>query len=287
LLPIAQDPDSRQRRREVFDSWNTGGRKKGTSASLSLQQLEKGVQDLFKSEIGEDIEEVRTAVNYAWKAARKVAPSTKKGGAKRVDFKEFHAFIMAFRYYLELAELFDHLDALHEEDQKLSLRDCKQGLEKLEVWGVSSAMLDEEFKDVEFWTPKWKFPDFAKFCVGKRWSQMELELELDSDDEEVLVEEGKASLQDAADIADLRDRRRREGEELKEDRKQVLDMFAQWDSHQSGKISEAELARVIQTLNPDITAEACKTMFEEADVNNDGSIDYEEFCLWLFAQDEL
>merc|ERR1712187_1061263 len=133
---------------------------------------------------------------------------------------EFHAFIIAFRYYLELAELFEHLDACQEDDQKLSLRECRKGLEQLKVWGVTKEALESQFVGVDVWTPKWKFADFAKFCVEKRWAEMNLanELELDSDDEEVLVEAGKATLCEAADIS-AQAERRREAEELLENRK--------------------------------------------------------------------
>merc|ERR1711897_126613 len=111
------------------------------------------------SEIGEDIEEAKTAVTYAWKHARNLAPSTKKGGAKRVDIKEFHAFIVAFRYYLELAEVSEYLDSRQEEDQRLSLRECRKGLDRLQQWNIGEEELQEKFAGKEAWRPVIKFAD--------------------------------------------------------------------------------------------------------------------------------
>merc|ERR1712113_65106 len=126
--------------------------------------------------------------------------------------------------------------------------------------GVSEEALAEQFAKVDIWTPKLKFVDFAKFCVEQRWSKMELELELYSDDEEVLVEEGRATLCKAADIT-ASSERRREALELKESRKKVMEMFSEWDSDRSGKISQEELSTVLAALNPKITPEICSSMF--------------------------
>merc|ERR1711879_39408 len=143
--------------------------------------------------LGDDIEEVPKAVQCAWKVCRQMAPSKKKVGAKRVDLKEFHGFIAAFRWYLELAELFEHLDAHQEDDQKLSLRECWKGKDQLAKWGVREEQLQEHFQGMEPEEPKWKFENFAKFCVEQRWEQeMTVDLELDTDDEGVQSESALA-----------------------------------------------------------------------------------------------
>jgi hypothetical protein len=280
-LPIAHDPESRARRKTVFTDWSTEGK-----GALSLKELQAGVQKTFGDEVGEDIEELHKAVEYAHKVARTLSPSKKKGGAKRVDHKEFHGFITALRYYLELAELFEHLDAKQEDDQKLSLREVRKGLTRLEDWGITSAMLDKEFSGVDVWTPKWKFADFAKFCVEKRWSKMEVGLDLDSSDDEVIAEEGKEVILGHAKTSREK-MRNADAAQMAADRQEVIKVFKSFDQDGSNKISEKELAEVLAKLNPEIDDDAAKAIFLEADVNSDGQIDVEEFCLWIFSQDEL
>jgi len=362
-LPLAQDPESRATRKKVFEAWNTTGKK----AALNRKELEEGVRTLLAGDIGQDVEEASKAVMCAWKLSRNIAPSHKSAGAKHVTPKEFHAFVVAFRCYLELAELYEHLDATQRDDQKLSLRECQKGVAQLAKWGVHEADLHDKFKvdmnsidvgdwvvvtsdenvlnksferiaidkqtlDIYRWNPamtgilgkthqvvalqndntiiglkepvensgqpvwyysakivekaldpfvaKWKFEDFAKYCIEHRWSTIQLELELDSDDEEVLVEEATAEMREACRLTN---KKRQEGIESRDNRQNVMSIFKKWDVDYSGKISEDELAKALTELNPDISPEIAKKVVSLADANSDGEIDYEEFCLWVFA----
>jgi len=278
-LPLAQDPESRATRNSVFERWNTRG-KDGMGGSLTRAELARGIQVLLAGDIGQDVEEATKATLCAWKLSRNLSPAKKKANAKNVNAKEFHAFIVAFRCYLELAELFEHLDAKQEDDQKLSLRECRRGLEQLTKWGIDEQQLQEKFEGLEFWTPKWKFEDFAKFCIEKRWSAMNLDLELDTDDEEVQLEKATAAVREASGLTS---KKRQEAQQVQQNRKNVMEIFKKWDLDYSGKITEGELATALSELNPDITPEIASKLVELADANNDGMIDYEEFCLWVFA----
>lgn len=283
-LPLAQDPSSRAIRKEAFESWNTAGAK-GKGASLSITELRDGVQSSFGENIGADIEEVAKAVDCSWKVSRNLAPSKKKSGAKRVDLKEFHAFIIAFRCYLELAELFEYIDHKQEDDQMLSLRECHKGMKQLAKWGVGEDQLREVFVDksgnlLEPEVPKWKFVDFAKFCTERRWSEMTLDLELDTDDEDVELDTAKVALQEAAG---LNAERRRQGQELLENRKSVMAAFKRWDLNYDGKISEDELVQALTEVDPNMSGDVARRIAMLADANEDGAVDYEEFCLWVFA----
>lgn len=278
-LPLAQDPESRATRSAVFERWNTRG-KGGMDGSLTRAELERGIQVLLAGDIGIDVEEATKATLCAWKLSRNLAPSKKKANAKNVNAKEFHAFVVAFRYYLELAELFEHLDAKQEDDQMLSLRECRRGLEQLAKWGISERLLQDKFEGLEIWTPKWKFEDFAKFCIEKRWSAMNLDLELDTDDEDVQLEAATAAVRE---ISGVTHKKRQQARQLQQNRMKVMEIFKKWDLDYSGKITEGELATALSALNPDITPEIASKLVELADANNDGMIDYEEFCLWVFA----
>mmetsp|Transcript_6924 Transcript_6924/g.16513 ORF Transcript_6924/g.16513 Transcript_6924/m.16513 type:complete len:359 (-) Transcript_6924:90-1166(-) len=276
-LPIDQDPESRVKRKAVFADW-TQGRKK----TLSLEELQRGVREYLGAEFGADVEETEIAVKNAWKVARNLAPPKKKNqakAAKTVDAKEFHAFIVALRYYVELAELFEHLDAQQEDDQKLSHRECRKDMASLEAWGISEEKLAEKFKGLDLWTPAVVFEDFAKWCVEERWSSMNLGMELDSSDDEVQLASAGANLRASVGISR---EDKRYGQECLHNRKKVMEIFVSADVNKSGTISEEELVEVFSKLESGISKEAARKLFRLADSNQDGQVDYEEFCLWLF-----
>eukprot|EP00747_Dinoflagellata_sp_TGD_P122322 gnl/TRDRNA2_/TRDRNA2_173600_c6_seq5.p1 gnl/TRDRNA2_/TRDRNA2_173600_c6~~gnl/TRDRNA2_/TRDRNA2_173600_c6_seq5.p1 ORF type:complete len:314 (+),score=52.46 gnl/TRDRNA2_/TRDRNA2_173600_c6_seq5:54-944(+) len=61
----------------------------------------------------------------------------------------------------------------------------------------------------------------------------------------------------------------------------IAAIFQQWDSDGNGKISKAELSRVMMKLNPKYTQQEIDVMFNAADSNQDGWMDYREFTRWL------
>mmetsp|Transcript_68466 Transcript_68466/g.121570 ORF Transcript_68466/g.121570 Transcript_68466/m.121570 type:complete len:154 (-) Transcript_68466:63-524(-) len=67
--------------------------------------------------------------------------------------------------------------------------------------------------------------------------------------------------------------------------KRLLKIFDQFDKDATGTISVEELTRVLQKLDPErFTAEECDAVFAAADANDDGLVDYEEFCEWLLEE---
>jgi len=276
-LPIKQDPNSRRMRKAIFSEWDTKRNK-----LLSLKELQTGVSDLLGAEFGPDLEETSLAIKCAWKASKALATSkkNKKVNDANVNLKEFHAFIAALRYFLELAELFERLDTTQEDDQKLSLRECRKGDFLLEAWGIGDAELSEKFAGKEPWTPCLKFEDFANWCVEKRWSYMNLNMELDSSDEEVVVEKGKSFARDGAGLEyeDIE-----VGSDCEVTKRKVMQTFKEWDTDRNGSISVEELTEVFSKLNSKLTAENVRQLFSAADVNKNGQVDYEEFCSWIFG----
>lgn len=61
----------------------------------------------------------------------------------------------------------------------------------------------------------------------------------------------------------------------------VRDIFRKWDTDGNGNISEEEMCRVLKQLCPDFTDEQIHALFNAADVNKDGSVNYEEFIKFL------
>jgi len=65
----------------------------------------------------------------------------------------------------------------------------------------------------------------------------------------------------------------------------IKDIFKRWDANQDGFITKEELQRVMTLLGVN-TAEI-STIFEVADTNKDGKIDYAEFVDWLYSASAL
>lgn len=70
--------------------------------------------------------------------------------------------------------------------------------------------------------------------------------------------------------------------EILKQQRNVETAFQNWDKDDSGGISLEELSAVLTMLNPEISSDVASSMFESADFNKDGIIDYKEFVAWLF-----
>mmetsp|Transcript_79867 Transcript_79867/g.171163 ORF Transcript_79867/g.171163 Transcript_79867/m.171163 type:complete len:495 (-) Transcript_79867:68-1552(-) len=68
------------------------------------------------------------------------------------------------------------------------------------------------------------------------------------------------------------------------DDESIKEIFRQWDTDGSGKISKEEMSDVLRALNPNFTEQDIEMMFAAADKNQDGEIDFEEFIDWLSAK---
>lgn len=272
-LPIDQEPRSRQVRKELFADWDTNRKK-----TLSLKELQAGVQRCVGRDLGSDVEEVEACVKSAWKASRNVSP---KGSKKTVSPSEFHAFLVCLRWHLELAEIFERLDALQEDDQRLSVREMLRGIDLLHDFGIDETAIRARFadRDVAVWTPVLKFSDFATWCVEQRWGSPQFDLELDSDCEEVMM---KAATTVICEDSEIDRAGRRHGAGDAENRRKIKATFEMYDHDRSGTITADELVEVFSSVDPPMSPEVIRRLFVLADVNNDGIVDYEEFCLWLF-----
>ena len=58
---------------------------------------------------------------------------------------------------------------------------------------------------------------------------------------------------------------------------EIVEAFKVFDKDGNGLISAAELRHVMTSLGEKLTAEECDEMIQEADINNDGHINYHEF----------
>lgn len=63
----------------------------------------------------------------------------------------------------------------------------------------------------------------------------------------------------------------------------ICESFKKADGDGNGTIDADEFARLIKALNPAITPETSKRLFEEADINGDGRLVFSEFMEWMFS----
>eukprot|EP00419_Tripos_fusus_P000974 CAMPEP_0172675676 /NCGR_PEP_ID=MMETSP1074-20121228/13419_1 /TAXON_ID=2916 /ORGANISM="Ceratium fusus, Strain PA161109" /LENGTH=269 /DNA_ID=CAMNT_0013493165 /DNA_START=46 /DNA_END=850 /DNA_ORIENTATION=- len=66
----------------------------------------------------------------------------------------------------------------------------------------------------------------------------------------------------------------------------VRQVFRTWDKDGNGMISKKEFTGIILRLSPDMSQEDLDVLFDAADINDDGRLNYEEFFSWLWAPDE-
>ena len=63
-----------------------------------------------------------------------------------------------------------------------------------------------------------------------------------------------------------------------EQRKELQDIFDQFDKDKDGKISDKELKNAIVSMGQNPTDDEINEMMREVDLNQDGKIDFDEFC---------
>ena len=64
---------------------------------------------------------------------------------------------------------------------------------------------------------------------------------------------------------------------------EVINAFRVFDKEGNGLISSAELKHIMMTIGDKMTEEEADEMVNEADIDEDGMINYEEFCRLMMA----
>jgi len=275
-LPTSHRPECRARRKEIFKEMDPSGNMK-----LSITECMAGIPHLMEGDIV-PILDFRQAIKCAFACARDLEPSKKKKARRNavdtsVDPTEFHALLVAFRQYLELAVLFQATDK--DGNALLNYHEAKPALPLLEKWGLSQKQVRAKFPDE--WEQVLKFDDFADWCISSAFrGGLNLALD-DSDNEEVQMAAAAAVMTDAAGCTFGDAKAGKTLEEAQNERK-VREAFSAWDTDHSGTISEEEVAVVLMKLNDKFSREDITALFKAADGNKDGVVDYEEFTQWLF-----
>jgi len=285
-LMLRQDPNTRAARKRFFLSIDGSG-----GGSLDADELKAGLLKLLVDASGKSLvpmgDELMPAVRCAFNAARHLEKSSKnykvsKGKKAKVGAKEFHAFLIAFKYYLQLLELFEFLDGQADDNQKLSLRECKRGSILLESWGITEQELDEKFSAVDAWTSHMPFKDFAQWCIEESGTLAKIRLD-DSDDEVVHNAKALHGLQKDHGIELRSDGHGMIARQDDDNFETVALLFKKWDSDGSGSITCDELEKVLLQLDKSMTPDKVQTLFEAADKNKDGKLCCDEFLKWLLS----
>lgn len=278
-LPIDMTPESRNERKKVFSTMDSS-----KNGLLTLTEVTGGISGIMGKDLIKDFD-YRPAVKCAFACAQDLAPSKKKAtrrGAKdsNIDIKEFHALILAFRKYCELAVLFKTLDKSG--DARLSFKECEGSIPLLESWGFTKKEVRAKFPDE--WTDCMKFDDFADWCILKSFGNVEYKLD-DSDNEDVIIQAAAAEFRDAGGIVlDATTTASAKTLQEAQNARIVREEFTKYDKNGDGTISLEELSDVLKAINPKYTDDKIKMLFDAADFNKDGNIDHEEFCKWLFGK---
>lgn len=285
-LMLSHDPKTRAARKTFFNSIDDSH-----GGALDVAELKTGICRLLVDAQGKSLvpmgDELLPAVRCAFNASRNLEKCTKKkkvktGKKAKVGHTEFHAFLTAFKYYLQLIELFELMDGQADDNQLLSLRECKRATLLLEGWGITEEELDDKFKGVDAWTSHMPFKVFAEWCIEESGVLADLHLDV-SDNEEVQEAAKRHSIQMEHGIEMRGDGHGMVARQNDENIDTITALFHKWDSDGSGAITLQELQTVLTELDPTMTADAVDKLFGAADKNNDGKLDCDELLKWILA----
>lgn len=339
-LFLGDGDDLRAKRNELFKRLNANG-----SGTLSLSDAQVGVPHLFEAKPYESakvwkhpsgkvaylvpVKDFRPAVRCAFKSGLELSETAsgkkrkQKGVAETtVDRREFHAFLMAFRMYLELDVLFSSVD--ESGDRELDYHEVKKMLPLMEKWGITQDRVDQlpEFMNKD--SGRMRFEAFARLCINRRTfldgKAKDITLdEVDCDSNRVGCADTSAATLEALQMARAEQSKAAKvapaqvpiksdktlgalqtlssnvlgqdtmsiprAEAMEAFNKRLLsvqDTFKDFDKDGSGSISKDELTWLLQKLAPGISRKEVSELFTAADTDKDGSVDWNEFVAFVF-----
>lgn len=291
-LLLDHSPEIQAQRKQQFKSMSFSKNK-----HLSHSECDAGVPLLLQGDFPDlqlIIPDLRPPLKHAYITACRITPTLRKNpkrGKKQhharhgsreppptIDLAEFHALLLSFRQYLQLAVMFIEIDHSHMDDKMLSYKECERCLPLLAQWDISEEDVKGKFPNE--WDSTMKYHDFAEWCIRchfkHRFDNMGVSFDDHGDIDEDELKEVMKKASDVDGYADGAD---------EECQARVLDLFMQWDSDNSGGITEAEFSDILTRLNPAAYSSShLKKLFEAADTSKDGKVDYKEFIAWLFQK---
>lgn len=165
-LPADKTPEQKEQRRELFKSMDPNG-----NGFLSLAEVDKGIRDVLALD---EVFGIKKVIIRAFNAAKSVHKSTGLG-ADTIEFVEFRLLLWYLRQYFEIWQMFKRMD--ESGDNRIDLEEFKQGVEKIESWGVKIDDPEAEFAELDSnGGGQILFNEFADFALKKG-------LDLEDDDD--------------------------------------------------------------------------------------------------------
>lgn len=179
-LPTGSDEKSRKARRALFEKldWNHNG-------SLSLTEAQSSVPALLAAPRGfrrsasaappmVPLTDLKPAINGAFRAAQVLLPQTE--GSATLTPHAFHAFLVSFRYYLELHVLFEDVDQSN--DGMVGYRECMKAVTLLNDFGIEARDIKAKFPKRDH-SSDIRFDDFVAWILGYHVGTLDLCLDVD------------------------------------------------------------------------------------------------------------
>lgn len=199
-LPLASDSRSREARSAIFKEMDTN-----RNGSLSMSEAQSAVSCLLRAKKDYrgrranpaqlPIKDYKPCIKGAFNATSALEQAARGQGRRAegstvLDRTEFHAFIVAFRWYLELQVIFEDADTSG--DKAINYRECAAAISSLEGWDITMEAIQAKFpSNRKAFDGGIKFPDFAEWAIRKRFGTMSFSLDVPQEEEDGEEEGGQ------------------------------------------------------------------------------------------------
>lgn len=184
-LPTGQDPESRAARKALFKRLDYNG-----NGDLSLTEAQSALPALLESEGSfkrknktkppmVPVSDFRPSIKGAYAITKSLLHEGKRLKSRStLRAHEFHAFLVSFRYFLELDVCFGDIDTSG--DRRVNYRECKAASGLLENWNITEEVILNKFgkKDMDL-NGGLRFDDFADWAIAYHVGQLELKFDDD------------------------------------------------------------------------------------------------------------
>jgi Ca2+-binding EF-hand superfamily protein len=137
-LPFEATPEAKARRAKLFRQFDPNG-----NGYLSLAEVDKGIRDVLHLDA---VFDCKPAVNRAFHAARKLAPSKTKQSDDYLTLPEFRVFLQYLRQYFEMWQAFSKIAGA---DRRISLDEFVKAQGELARMGVQIADPKKTFAEID------------------------------------------------------------------------------------------------------------------------------------------
>lgn len=140
-LPYARTDEAKEKRRELFNSFDPNG-----NGYLSLAETDKGVRDVLQSD---DLFDCKKAINRAFHFSKDASQAEDKYGPEYLEFREFRLFLQTLRQFFEYYQAFARIDT--GDDNRVSKEEFTSEAIKnaIEKWVGPIEDMEAEFDSID------------------------------------------------------------------------------------------------------------------------------------------